>query len=164
MRAMTKESLVSFTQMKDGSKADYLMLHELEKPYLEGTADRLLRELASQANETLSGYRVTRLEHSQINRHVRLRPGMWLDVGMLGAEKPLGTISRQILDDVHMLAAPVVPPPGITFGILVGEHTTNRLHHFTARVVLTSNHLQTVLLPVAFGLDCIPNVRIACLQ
>ena len=60
---MIKESLVSFTQMRDGSKADYLMLHELEKPYLEGTADRLLRELASQANETLSGYRVTRLKH-----------------------------------------------------------------------------------------------------
>ncbi|MBK0399308.1 HD domain-containing protein [Limibaculum sp. M0105] len=49
--------------MKDGTKEEYELLHELEKPYLAGTADRLLRELAGQADETLSGYRITRLEH-----------------------------------------------------------------------------------------------------
>ena len=54
---------VSFTQMKDGSKEDYELLHELEKPYLAQTADRLLRELARQAEETLSGYKISRLEH-----------------------------------------------------------------------------------------------------
>ena len=54
---------VSFTQMKDGTKEDYEFLHEAEKPYLAGTADRLLKELASQADETLSGYKITRLEH-----------------------------------------------------------------------------------------------------
>ncbi|MEM1275275.1 MAG: HD domain-containing protein [Pseudomonadota bacterium] len=54
---------VSFTQMKDGTKEDYEFLHRAEKPYLAGTADRLLKELASQADETLSGYKITRLEH-----------------------------------------------------------------------------------------------------
>lgn len=54
---------VSFTQMKDGTKEEYELLHELEKPFHAGTADRLLRELASQADETLSGYQITRLEH-----------------------------------------------------------------------------------------------------
>ncbi|MGF7161502.1 putative HD phosphohydrolase [Rhodoligotrophos appendicifer] len=54
---------VSFTQMKDGSKEDYELLHELEKAYLAQTADRLLRELARQAEETLSGYKISRLEH-----------------------------------------------------------------------------------------------------
>jgi predicted HD phosphohydrolase len=60
---MTDQPMVSFTQMKDGTKEEYELLHELEKPYLAGTADRLLRELAGQAEETLSGYRITRLQH-----------------------------------------------------------------------------------------------------
>nr|CAA6812205.1 MAG: Mlr5040 protein [uncultured Thiotrichaceae bacterium] len=55
---------VSFTEMKHGTKADYEMLEQLEKPYLAGTAKRLMRELASQADESLAGYKVTRLEHS----------------------------------------------------------------------------------------------------
>lgn len=54
---------VSFTQMKDGTREDYELLHELEAPFHAGTADRLLRELASQADETLSGYKITRLQH-----------------------------------------------------------------------------------------------------
>jgi predicted HD phosphohydrolase len=61
---MAEDTLVSFTQMKDGTKQDYEMLHQLEGPFLAGTADRLLRELASQGEETLAGYRVTRLQHA----------------------------------------------------------------------------------------------------
>jgi predicted HD phosphohydrolase len=60
---MNETKTVAFTQMKDGTKEEYELLHELEKPFLAGTADRLLRELASQADETLSGYRITRLQH-----------------------------------------------------------------------------------------------------
>lgn len=54
---------VSFTQMKDGTKDDYALLEELEKPYLALTADRILEELARQGEATLPGYRITRLEH-----------------------------------------------------------------------------------------------------
>lgn len=60
---MNEAKQVSFTQMKDGTREEYELLHELEGPYLAGTADRLLRELASQAEETLSGYKITRLQH-----------------------------------------------------------------------------------------------------
>ena len=59
----TEMDTVSFSQMKDGTKEDYALLEQLEKPHLEGTADRLLRELASQEEETLTGYKITRLEH-----------------------------------------------------------------------------------------------------
>lgn len=58
-----KTGTVSFTQMKDGTREDYELLEELEKPYLAGTADRVLKELAAQADETLAGYKITRLEH-----------------------------------------------------------------------------------------------------
>jgi len=54
---------VSFTQMKDGTKDEYLLLHELEKPYLGLTADRILDELRRQGEATLEGYQITRLEH-----------------------------------------------------------------------------------------------------
>ena len=55
---------VSFTQMKDGTKADYELLHELEKPYLALTADRVLDELRRQGEVSLEGYRITRLDHA----------------------------------------------------------------------------------------------------
>ncbi|MEQ8332585.1 HD domain-containing protein [Nisaea sp.] len=58
-----QDETVSFTQMKDGTKADYELLHELEKPYLAMTADRVLDELRRHGEVTFPGYRITRLEH-----------------------------------------------------------------------------------------------------
>lgn len=54
---------VKFTAMKNGDKEDYDLLHPLEVDYASGTADRLLNALVS-LDESLSGYRVTRLGHS----------------------------------------------------------------------------------------------------
>ena len=42
---MTGTKTVSFTQMKDGTREDYEMLADLEKPYHAMTADRILDEL-----------------------------------------------------------------------------------------------------------------------
>ena len=54
---------VSFTQMKDGTREDYEMLAELERPYHALTADRILDELRRQGEATLEGYKITRLDH-----------------------------------------------------------------------------------------------------
>lgn len=54
---------VSFTAMKDGTREEYEMLEALEQVHRAGTADRLLREMQSQAEDSLSGYKITRLEH-----------------------------------------------------------------------------------------------------
>ena len=54
---------VNFTEMKNGSKEDYLLLDKHEKKYIEGTADRLMKFMSGQCN-TLEGYKITRLEHS----------------------------------------------------------------------------------------------------
>lgn len=59
----TDTPTVSFTQMRDGTREDYELLERLEEPFLAGTAGRLLRELAAQGEESLPGYRITRLEH-----------------------------------------------------------------------------------------------------
>ena len=60
---MSEEKLVSFTQMKDGTKEDYLLLAELEKPYLGMTADRVLEEMERHGQVSLEGYRINRLQH-----------------------------------------------------------------------------------------------------
>ena len=54
---------VKFTQMKDGTKEDYLLLEKHEKKFIEGTADRLIKFMNGLSN-TLEGYQITRLEHS----------------------------------------------------------------------------------------------------
>ncbi|MBI2720181.1 MAG: HD domain-containing protein [Rhizobiales bacterium] len=55
---------VDFTAMKDGTAEDYLFLKPLEDEHVRGTPARVLRELALQAQESLPGYKITRLEHA----------------------------------------------------------------------------------------------------
>jgi predicted HD phosphohydrolase len=54
---------VSFRRMKDGTKADYEFLGELEQQFIDQLPDRILGALRA-LDDTLSGYQVTRLEHS----------------------------------------------------------------------------------------------------
>jgi predicted HD phosphohydrolase len=54
---------VKFTEMKHGSKDDYLLLDKYEQEYINGTANRIIRFLSG-LNSTLEGYKITRLEHS----------------------------------------------------------------------------------------------------
>ena len=54
---------VAFTQMKDGTRADYELLAEQERAYAAGTADRLLAALQD-LDRGISGYKISRLGHS----------------------------------------------------------------------------------------------------
>ena len=54
---------VSFTEMKNGTKEDYLFLNQHEKEYVSKTADRILKYMSG-LTKTLEGYQVSRLEHS----------------------------------------------------------------------------------------------------
>ena len=58
-----ENTTVSFTQMKDGTREDYEFLDKLEHEYVRGLPDRLLEVLRG-LEHTLSGYKVSRLEHS----------------------------------------------------------------------------------------------------
>ena len=57
------DRIVSFRAMKDGTREDYRLLEELEKPYIAGLADRVLAALAS-LERSLKGYPVSRRTHS----------------------------------------------------------------------------------------------------
>ena len=54
---------VSFTEMKNGTKEDYLFLDNHEKNFANKTSERII-EFMSNLTETLEGYQVSRLEHS----------------------------------------------------------------------------------------------------
>ena len=54
---------VSFTEMKEGTKKDYLFLDKHEKDFANKTAERILKFM-SNLTETLEGYQISRLEHS----------------------------------------------------------------------------------------------------
>ena len=54
---------VSFTEMRNGTKEDYLFLDKHEKNFAYKTAERII-EFMSNLTETLKGYQVSRLEHS----------------------------------------------------------------------------------------------------
>ena len=54
---------VNFTEMKNGTKEEYLMLDKHEQDYINETADRILKFMCG-LNSTLEGYKITRLEHS----------------------------------------------------------------------------------------------------
>ena len=62
---MTQNSaqIVSFTRMDEGSTEDYALLHKLERDYVNALPDRILAALRA-LDDSLSGYKVTRLEHS----------------------------------------------------------------------------------------------------
>ena len=65
---------VSFTEMKHGTKEDYLFLEKHEKNYVSKTADRILKYMSG-LTKTLEGYPVSRLEHSLQSATKALKAG-----------------------------------------------------------------------------------------
>ena len=55
--------VVGFTAMENGTADDYRLLDRYEREHAEGLADRVLDTLV-RLDDSLAGYRITRLEHS----------------------------------------------------------------------------------------------------
>ena len=58
---------VKFKHMKDGDKDDYLLLQEYEERYVSLTYERIIEELSRQGQNTMEGYKITRLDLSLIH-------------------------------------------------------------------------------------------------
>ena len=54
---------VSFTQMKDGTQADYEFLEQLEDDHIRSLPDRIMKALLG-LSDGLAGYKIDRLQHS----------------------------------------------------------------------------------------------------
>ena len=74
-------------------------------------------------------HRVAGLQRRHVDGDVRLRAGVRLHVGVLGAEKLLGAVDGELLGAVHEFAAAVIALAGIAFGIFVGEHRAHGFEH-----------------------------------
>lgn len=85
---------VNFTQMKDGTREEYELLTKHEIAHSKGTATRLLHALVN-LDESLSGYKVTRLEHS-----VQCASRAWRD----GAD--IDWVVSALLHDIGDIYAP----------------------------------------------------------
>ena len=88
------------------------------------------------------------LEQRVVDGGVRLRPGVRLRVHVLRTEERLGAVDRELLADVHPLAAAVVAPAGVALGVLVGEHRALAFEHRERHEVLRGDHLERALLAV----------------
>ena len=83
---------VSFRQMKDGTKADYEFLGALEQEFIDQLPERILGALRA-LDDTLSGYQVTRLEHS-------LQTATRAEADGVDEEMVLGALIHDLGDDL----------------------------------------------------------------
>ncbi len=91
---------------------------------------------------------IARLEHGEVDRHVRLGSRVRLDVRVLCAEEFLRSVDRQALDDVGGPAAPVVASAGIALRVLIGEYRAHRSQHRPGDVILRGDQLESFILPL----------------
>src|SRR5258708_35032756 len=85
---------------------------------------------------------------------------MRLDVGERAVEQLAGALNGDLLGLVDLLAAAVVAPAWIAFGIFVGEHRARRLQHSARDDVLRSDELDLLALAMQLALDHRSNRRI----
>ncbi len=104
--------------------------------------------------------RIPGFQGGEVDRHVGLGAGMGLDVGMLDAEERLGPRNGQRLDDVHVLAAAVIPLPRQPLGVLVGEEGSLGLEDRLARIVLRGDQDHLLLLAPDLILDGLKNLGV----
>ena len=107
---------------------------------------------------------VARFDGGEIDRHVRLRAAVRLHVDVLRAEDFLGAIDRQLLDDVDVLATAVPTFPRITFGVLVRQAGTLRLHHRAAREIFRGDQLDVFALASFLRGDRVENFGVDLAQ
>ena len=76
------------------------------------------------------------LDQRVVHGRVCLRTRMGLNVRVIRSEEGLRPLNGQGFHLVHFFAAAVVPAPGVTFGVLVGEHGALSLQHRAGHDVL----------------------------
>ena len=91
--------------------------------------------------------RVTGPQERRHGGRVRLGARMRLHVRVIGVEQHLQAVDRQLLGLIHVLAAAVVPTPGVALRVLVGHDRALGLHDGERGEVLARDHLQGRLLP-----------------
>ncbi len=114
---------------------------------------RSMRQMAT-IRQAHTEQRVTGLHHRQISGGVGLRARVRLHVGVICAEHGLGSVDRQLLGNVDVLAPAVVALARVTFGVLVRQYRTLCVEHAGARVVFRGDELDVIFLASNLALYC----------
>ncbi len=122
------QTTVRFAHMKDGTEAEYLFLQGLENAYVAQLPDRILGALG-RLESTLSGYRVSRLQHS-------LQSASLAEDDGADEEMILGALIHDIGDELaptnhSQLAAAIIRPyvrAEVTW--VVGHHGAFQLYYY----------------------------------
>ena len=104
--------------------------------------------------------RLTRLEQRVVGGGVGLCAGVRLHVGVLRSEECLGAVDRELLGDVHALAASVVAAAGVALGVLVRQHRALAFEHGARREVLGRDRLQRMLLALELAVEDRGDLRV----
>lgn len=102
-----KLNKVQFTQMKDGTREEYAFLTVHEIDHAKQTAQRLLKALV-ELDQSISGYQVTRLEHSIQSATRAWRDGADIDWIVAALLHDIGDIYAPYNHDEY--AASVIKP------------------------------------------------------
>ena len=104
---------------------------------------------------------VADVEHGDVRGHVRLRPGVRLDVDVLRArEKRQRALLGKPLDLVNELAAAVIALARQALGVLVGQPRALGLEHRAEGVVLAGDQLDLPALTLALADHRVPQLGI----
>ena len=103
---------------------------------------------------------VARFDRGKVDRHVGLGAAVRLNVDVFGSENFQRAIDRELLDDVDIFATAVPTFSRVTFGILIRQAGTLRLHDRAAGEIFRSDQLDVFALPPFFRGDGVKNFRI----
>mgnify|MGYP003324322310 CR=1 FL=1 len=130
-------SKVKFTEMKYGTKEDYLLLHKHEKKYAGETAYRILKFMSG-LNETLEGYQVSRLEHSLQTATRALRAGECEEIVVAALLHDIGDILAPLN---HAAIAAEILKPFVSRQVhwMLEKHAVFQGYYFWDKVGLDKN-------------------------
>ena len=104
--------------------------------------------------------RVAGFQQRQKYRLIGRRPGMRLHIREAAPEQARRPLDRQALGDIDELAAAVITPSGITFGIFVRQNRALRLEHRARDDILAGDQLDLRLLAAKLARDSGGDLRV----
>ena len=97
---------------------------------------------------------IARIKYCEEYCHVCLCSWVWLYIHILTAKQLLGSLSRKVLNNIHILTSTVISLTRISLCILVGEMAAHGCHNRLWYDILGSYELQIVILSVELVCHC----------
>ena len=117
---------------------------------VDGTS---VREVSA-VRERHTHYRVACVAEGEIDRRVRLRAAVRLDVCVLRTEKFAGALFGEVFNYVDALATAVIAFCRVALGVFVGHYAACRRHYAVGNEIFRGDELYTAVFARVFGVYC----------